>query len=115
VTIEATNTNVVNATAANNMIFGFGNASRFGCGPNTGAEVHLNAFVNEDSAGYELPRDANGVIRLGGVLGTGMSFNDDNGNLQNNGNTTFGGSPNVITSGAGNQIKIVDPFVIPAP
>jgi hypothetical protein len=115
VNIEATGTNVVNATVADNIIFGFGSASRFGFGPNTGAAVNLNAFVNEDSAGFELQRDANGVIRLGGLLGTGMAFNDDNGNLGNNGNTTFGGPPNVIISGAGNQIQIVDPTVIPAP
>jgi len=105
----------MNATIANNLFVGNSAPSVFGFSPNTGSELRLNLFGNEDSAGFELQRDAAGQLRLGGTVGTGGLFNDDNGNVANNGNTSNGGAPNVIISGTGNQIQIIDPLTVPRP
>jgi len=113
--IEVGGTNTTNATVQNNILFGNGAASSFGFAVNTGSTLNLNLFGNEDSVGFDLERDANGQLRLGGTIGIGGFFNDDNGNVANNGNTTGGGAPNVIISGAGNQIEIIDPLTIPTP
>ena len=113
--IEVGGTNTTNATVQNNILFGNGAPSSFGFAVNTGSTLNLNLVGNEDSVGFDLMRDANGQLRLGGTIGIGGFFNDDNTNVANNGNTTSGGAPNVIISGAGNQIEIVDPVTIPIP
>lgn len=115
IVIVASGNNSVHATIEGNVLLGNANASFFGFGANTGAILNLNLLGNEDQIGYELTRDVNGQIRLGGSLGLGGSFNDDNGNLTANGNTTGGGPANIIVSGAGNQIQIVDPATILVP
>lgn len=57
----------------------------------------------------------NGQLFLAGTIGQGGSFDHDNGNISNNGNTTSGGSPTVTILGAGNQIAIVDATVVMTP
>ncbi|MDP7014944.1 MAG: hypothetical protein QGG36_04005, partial [Pirellulaceae bacterium] len=113
--LQVTGVNVMNATVLNNMFVGNGAQSGFLFGANAGAVLSANIFGNEDSLGYQLHRDANGFLRIGGTVGLGGFFNDDNGNLNNNGNTTGGGAPVINILGAGNQIEIIDPATIPAP
>lgn len=113
--VTAGGTNIVHTTVEGNVFVGNANASFFGFAANTGAQLNLNALGNEDQIGFELMRDVNGQLRLAGSIGVNGFFNDDNGNLSAGGNTTGGGAPNVIISGAGNQIQIVDPTTVLGP
>lgn len=115
VLLQVSGADVMDATVRNSVFSGNAAPSTFQFGANAGAVLNLNLFANDDSAGFALQRDANGSLRLGGTLGTGNLFNDDNGNVANNGNTTSGGAPNVIILGAGNQIQIVPPGSIVLP
>ncbi len=113
--LQVTGVNVVNATVRNNVFTGNGAQSGFLFGANAGAILNAHITGNEDSLGFQLQRDANGFLRLAGSLGLGGFFNDDNGNIANEGNTTGGGAPVVNILGAGNQIEIINPGSIPAP
>jgi len=113
--IQATGTNVVSATVLNNNMVGNGAQSGFLFGANAGAILNAHIAGNEDSLGFQLHRDANGFLRLGGSIGVGGFFNDDNGNIAGQGNTTGGGAPVVNILGAGNQIEIINPGSVPAP
>jgi len=106
---------VFNATVTGNTMTGNGNPSSFEFYTGTAHRMDLNLANNEDDVGFQLERDSVGVLRLGGSLGAGSSFDDDNGNVGNNGNTTGGGAPNVTIAGTGNQIQIIDPAAIPTP
>ena len=113
--LQVSGANVVDATVRNNIFVGNGSQSSLVFGPNAGAVLNANLDGNEDSLGFLLHRDAAGFLRLGGSIGQGGFFNDDNGNLAGNGNTTAGGAPVVNILGAGNQIEIIDPGVIVVP
>jgi hypothetical protein len=115
VRLDVGGTNVMNATLRNCVAGGNEAASSYGFASNSGAILNLNLFGNEDDLGFQIERDASGFTRLGGVLGQGGFFNDDNGNLANNGNTTGLGPPNVIIAGDGNRIEIIDPAEVPTP
>lgn len=112
--LEVTGANVLNASVLNNTFTGNGAQSGFLFGPNAGAVLNANVVGNDDSLGFLLNRDANGFLRLGGGIGQGGFFNDDNGNLAGNNNTSAGGPPVVNILGVGNQIEIIDPGMIPA-
>jgi len=78
-----------------------------------GSRLGLNIFNNETNGQYQFQINPGDRLDLGGLLGTGNTFlNSDNGNLQNNQNTTLGGVPNTTVNG---EINIVDPASIPIP
>ncbi len=79
--------------------------------------MDLNLLGNDDAQGFLLERDAVGVLNLAGTLGTGSSFDDDNGNVAGNGNTSGGLAPivNVVTETGGQQINIVDASSVATP
>jgi hypothetical protein len=98
-----------------NIMTGNGSESSFGFLGNIGATLALLLEDNEDDQGFSLERDADGALLLGGDLGTGSAFDDDNGNVADRGNTTGGAAPIVSIVGTGNQIEIIDPTTIPEP
>ena len=78
-----------------------------------GSRLGLNIFNNETNGQYQFQINPGDRLDLGGLLGTGNTFlNSDNGNLQNNQNTTLGGVPNTSVNG---EVNIVDPASIPIP
>lgn len=115
VMFQVAGTDTMNATVTDSAFNGNAAPSTFQFGPNAGALMNLNLVGNEDSVGYSFERDPNGFLRIGGTLGTGNFFNDDNGNVANNGNTTLGGATNIVIVGAGNQIQIIPPPSIIVP
>jgi hypothetical protein len=98
-----------------NTMTGNGSESSFGFFGNIGATLALLLENNEDDQGFSLERDSDGTLLLGGDIGTGSAFDDDNGNVADRGNTTGGGAPVVTIVGTGNQIEIIDPATIPEP
>jgi hypothetical protein len=105
--VQVAGANQLNATVTGSVFTANAQPTSFLFGPNAGAILNVQAAGNEDSQGFALQRDANGFLRLVGPLGTGGLFDDDNGNLAALGNTTSGGAPNVLITGAGNQIEII--------
>jgi hypothetical protein len=115
IAIAADDTMVFHVTSTNNTCTGNANPSTYEFFTGTAHIMNLNLADNEDDAGFRLERDAVGVLNLGGTLGQGMAFVDDNGNVANNGNTTSMGAPNVVISGAGQLINIIDAATILTP
>jgi hypothetical protein len=105
--VQVAGMNQLHATVTGSVFTANAQPTSFLFGPNAGAFLNVQAAGNEDSQGFALQRDVNGFLRLAGPLGTGGLFNDDNGNLAALGNTTSGGAPNVLITGAGNQIEII--------
>ncbi len=75
----------------------------------------LDPTKANDIDAYRLERHSQATFELGGTLGQGSTFVDDNGNVANNGNTSAGGPPNVVIEGTTGDFRIVDPATIPAP
>ncbi len=75
----------------------------------------LDPTKANDIDAYQLGRNSQATFELGGTLGQGSAFADDNGNVANNGNTSAGGAPNVVIEGTTGQFDIVDPATIPIP
>lgn len=105
-------------TVDNNTMTTNGARSQFTFGGGTGHQISLNLTDNEDDQGFSLTRHSQGVLNLGGDIGQGNSFDDDNGNIADKGNTTNAAAPsvNIATSGGSpQQINIVNPATIPEP
>lgn len=115
--ISLNNDTVMNATVTGNTMTNNGGPTTFTFGTGTldVMTLNLNLLNNEDDEGFYLERDTEGIFRLAGALGQGMSFDDDNGNIAGNGNTTGGGSPAVVIGGGGHRIHIVDPATVALP
>ncbi len=107
------------ATIDNNTMTGNGGRTRFAFGSGTSHQIDLNLVTNEDDQGFILTRHDVGILNLGGDIGLGGSFDDDNGNIEDQGNTTNNAAPNVSIQTAGGgpplQINIVNPATIPEP
>ncbi len=106
------------ATIDNNTMTSNGSRTEFFFGTGTTHRIDLNLLNNEDDQGFSLTRDDVGVLNLGGDIGQGSSFDDDNGNIEDRGNTTNSGAPNLnfpTTGGVPLQINIVNPATIPEP
>jgi len=92
-----------------------GSEMTFDYNASNGSTTALNLNSNDDSVGFTLTRDSDGILQLGGTLGIGSAFDDDNGNVSANGNQTNGAAPFLNINGTGNQIEIVNPAIIPSP
>ena len=105
------------ATVDGNTMIGNGAPSTFEFITGTAHRMDLNLLNNEDDSGFQLERSTVGTFNLAGQLGTGASFDDDNGNIANNGNTTAGGAPfiTIVNEASPLQINIVDAATIPTP
>ncbi len=127
VVLEVKDLMTINATVNNNTMRGNSVAAQGGfvagfrsTDPAAGGVaplLRLDLNNNESIFGYELERDFDAAFELAGSLGVGSDFNDDNGNIKANGNTTNSTDPVVfITTGLGDkQITIVTPGSIPVP
>ena len=103
---------ILNATVNNNTISGAGfdafyvyNAS-FPLQNNLNIDVNNNNFTSPGNVTYLFESDG-ATIGLVGTLGVGSSFNNDNGNLANNGNQSDGGAPSTQFFLIGNNITII--------
>ncbi|MCP4446343.1 MAG: hypothetical protein GY811_13510, partial [Myxococcales bacterium] len=105
------------ATVDGNTMTDNGAPSTFEFVTGTDHRLDLNLLGNEDDAGFQLERSGSGVLNLGGLLGLGSSFDDDNGNIANNANTSGGVTPIVaiVNEAAPLQINIVDAATIATP
>ncbi len=105
------------ATVDNNTMVGNGAPSTFEFSTGTTHRLDLHLLNNDDDQGFQLERSAVGVLNLAGSLGLGSSFDDDNGNIANNGNTTATAAPvvSVVNEATPLQINIIDPVTIPTP
>ena len=106
---------LINATITSNDLNLNGAETTFDYNASSGSVTALNLNSNDDSVGFTLNRDADGILQFGGTLGVGSAFDDDNGNISANGNQTNGAAPFININGSGNQIQIVNPATIPSP
>jgi len=111
VSVNHSGTGTFSITASGNTITSTGDSFN-AVVSNAFGSLGLNLNNNDASGAYNLNNTA-GTFQLGGTLGQGQTFtNDDNGNVANNGNTTNSGAPTVVPTG---DIEIVDPSSIPTP
>lgn len=105
------------ATVDTNTMVGNGAPSTFEFSTGTTHRLDLNLLNNDDDQGFQLERSEIGIFNLAGLLGLGSAFDDDNGNVANNGNTTATAAPVVTIVNEANplQINIVDAATILTP
>tara|TARA_R110002073_G_scaffold140253_13_gene291019 strand:+ start:24626 stop:26686 length:2061 start_codon:yes stop_codon:yes gene_type:complete len=105
------------ATVQSNTMVGNGAPSTFEFATGTAHQLNLNLLNNDDDQGFQLERSAVGIFNLAGLLGQGSSFNDDNGNIADNGNTSAGAAPLIIivNEASSLQINIVDAATVLTP